>query len=78
MNKQIIVTADFSRKNAEPERKQIELCVSEENARHLSRVNISSLDKKLMLVGALLNSWSKLNGYTGVHQIIAINQEDEP
>lgn len=54
--KHIFVTADFSRKNAEPERKQIELCVSEENARHLSRVNISSLDKKLMLVGALLNS----------------------
>ena len=48
MNKQIIVTADFSRKNGEPERRQIELSVSEDIARHLSRISLSSLDKKLL------------------------------
>ena len=77
MNKQIIITADFSRKNAEPERKQIELSVSEDVARHLCAVNIRSLDKKLLMLGTLLNSWSKLNGYTGVHQLVAISETDE-
>ena len=76
MNKQIIITADFSRKNGEPERRQIELSVSEDVARHLSRVSLSSLDKKLLIVGALLNSWSKLNGYTGVHQLVAISEDE--
>ena len=76
MNKQIIVTADFSRKNGEPERRQIVLSVSEDTARHLCRVSLSSLDKKLLIVGTLLNSWSKLNGYTGVHQLVAISEAD--
>lgn len=76
MNKQIIVTADFSRKNDEPERRQIELSVSEDTARHLCRVSLSSLDKKLLIVGTLLNSWSKLNGYTGVHQLVAISEAE--
>ncbi|MBR1482285.1 MAG: hypothetical protein IJ598_04845 [Ruminococcus sp.] len=76
MNKQIIITADFSRKNAEPERKQIELSVSEDTARHLCRVSLSSLDKKLLIVGTLLNSWSKLNGYTGVFQLVAISDSE--
>ena len=76
MNKQIIITADFSRKNAEPERKQIELSVSEDTARHLCRVSLSSLEKKLLIVGTLLNSWSKLNGYTGVFQLVAISDSE--
>lgn len=76
MNKQIIVTADFSRKNDEPERRQIELSVSEDTALHLCRVSLSSLDKKLLIVGTLLNSWSKLNGYTGVHQLVAISEAE--
>lgn len=76
MNKQIIITADFSRKNGEPERRQIELSVSEDTARHLSRISLSSLDKKLLTIGALLNSWSKLNGYTGVHQLVAISEDE--
>lgn len=76
MNKQIIVTADFSRKNGEPERQQIELSVSEDVARHLCEVNIRSLDKKLLMLGTLLNSWSKLNGYTGVFQLVAISNSE--
>ena len=76
MNKQIIITADFSQRNGELERQQIELGVSEDTARHLSRVSLSSLDKKLLIVGALLNSWSKLNGYTGVHQLVAISEDE--
>ena len=76
MNKKIIITADFSRKNAEPERKQIELSVSEDVARHLCTVRIKSLDKKLLMLGTLLNSWSKLNGYTGVYQIVAISEDE--
>lgn len=76
MNKQIIVTADFSRKNGEPERRQIELSVSEDVARHLCTVRIKSLDKKLLMLGTLLNFWSKLNGYTGVHQLVAISEAE--
>lgn len=72
----IFVTADFSRKNAKPERKQIELSVSEDVARHLCKVNIRSLDKKLLMLGTLLSSWSKLNGYTGVFQLVAISETD--
>lgn len=76
MNKQIIVTADFSRKNGEPERRQIELSVSEDIARHLLHVSLSSLDDKLMIIGAILNLWCALNGYTDFDEIVAISEAE--